>query len=450
MSVVAHARLRRGACPGLSAPMATGDGFLARLMPTGTVALDAMAGLVAAAQKFGNGIIEITSRGSVQVRGLSEDSAKDFADAVARLAIAAHDGVPVIADPLAGLDPAELIDAGALAAELRHQLVMRGLVPRIHVLARRKDVDGRDIGERSDAVLRTAMPGHDGIPGHDGMKVLSPKVSVAIDGGGALHLDTLSADIRLRAVATPGGPRLQVAIGGDAAHAPSLGSIGPADAVDAVLSLLEQIAALGPEARARDLLRAAGMRATALPRGTAEPIGAHPLRGGALARGIGFAFGHADADTLTRLIEAAGAVGASGLRTAPGRALLLLGLKPDDDDAFTASAARLGFITDPHDPRRRVVACAGAPVCASGEIAARALAPQIAEQVAPLLAADEVIHLSGCPKGCAHQGAAALTAIGRDGACDLLARGAPAGRCATESLPQRLAALAAQRRARHG
>jgi len=40
--------------------------------------------------------------------------------------------------------------------------VMRGLVPRIHVfLARGKDVDGRDIGERSDAVLRTAMPGHD-------------------------------------------------------------------------------------------------------------------------------------------------------------------------------------------------------------------------------------------------------------------------------------------------
>jgi hypothetical protein len=32
----------------------------------------------------------------------------------------------------------------------------------IHVFLRRKqDVDGRDIGERSDAVLRTAMPGHD-------------------------------------------------------------------------------------------------------------------------------------------------------------------------------------------------------------------------------------------------------------------------------------------------
>src|SRR5712671_7848789 len=41
---------------------------------------------------------------------------------------------------------------------------MAGLVPAIHafVLAAHKDVDARDIGERSDAVLRTAMPGHDG------------------------------------------------------------------------------------------------------------------------------------------------------------------------------------------------------------------------------------------------------------------------------------------------
>ncbi|MGN6310402.1 MAG: hypothetical protein ACTHNN_12700 [Xanthobacteraceae bacterium] len=42
-------------------------------------------------------------------------------------------------------------------------IVMPGLVPGIHVLTTpaKEDVDGRDIGERSDAVLRTAMPGHD-------------------------------------------------------------------------------------------------------------------------------------------------------------------------------------------------------------------------------------------------------------------------------------------------
>jgi hypothetical protein len=35
---------------------------------------------------------------------------------------------------------------------------MPGLVPDIHVLAPKQGVDGRNIGERSDAVLRTAKP----------------------------------------------------------------------------------------------------------------------------------------------------------------------------------------------------------------------------------------------------------------------------------------------------
>jgi hypothetical protein len=44
------------------------------------------------------------------------------------------------------------------------KLVMPGLVPGIHVfnsIAASKDVDGRAEASGSDAVLRTAMPGHD-------------------------------------------------------------------------------------------------------------------------------------------------------------------------------------------------------------------------------------------------------------------------------------------------
>src|ERR1700704_1452252 len=47
---------------------------------------------------------------------------------------------------------------------------MPGPVPGIHVCKREShkiNVDGRDIGERSDAVLRTAMPGHDDVDGAD-------------------------------------------------------------------------------------------------------------------------------------------------------------------------------------------------------------------------------------------------------------------------------------------
>jgi len=38
---------------------------------------------------------------------------------------------------------------------------MAGIDPAIHVFLMAKDVDARHIGERSDAVLRTAMAGHD-------------------------------------------------------------------------------------------------------------------------------------------------------------------------------------------------------------------------------------------------------------------------------------------------
>jgi precorrin-3B synthase len=388
--------------------MATGDGLLARLLPAGTITLDAMSGLCAAAQRHGNGVIEITSRGSVQVRGLRD--AAIFADAVARLGIAAQDGVPVIADPLAGLDPSELIDAGAMAAELR------------------------------DAVAAQAFAQH-----------LAPKISVAIDGGGSLHLDALATDIRLRAVASADGAGLHVAIGGDAARALPLYTIVPADAVEAVVALLARIAAQGPQARARDVIRPAGARAAPPPmRAAADPVGLHPLRGGTLALGIAFAFGHTDAASLDGLMRAARAIGASGLRTAPGRALLILDVAAEHAEPLGAAAKNLGYVVDRDDPRRRVVACAGAPVCAAAEIPARALAPTVARRAAPLLAAGEVIHVSGCAKGCAHHGPAAITAIGRAGRCDLAVGDAPAGHCTVGDLPDRLVTLASARSARHG
>src|SRR5271168_5124782 len=94
---------RRGACPGLSAPMPTGDGLLVRLLPAGIMSLAAFGGLCKAAHTYGNGIIEITSRGSIQLRGLSETTAPLLAAAVAALDIAADDGVPIHCDPLSGL-----------------------------------------------------------------------------------------------------------------------------------------------------------------------------------------------------------------------------------------------------------------------------------------------------------------------------------------------------------
>ncbi|MEA2995494.1 MAG: precorrin-3B synthase, partial [Alphaproteobacteria bacterium] len=181
------------------------------------------------------------------------------------------------------------------------------------------------------------------------------------------------------------------------------------------------------------------------PRPPAEPVGTHKQRAGHVAVGVGLAFGHTDAPTLQALLDAAILAGVGGVRPAPGRVLLFVGLGRDGVAPLVAAAGNLGFITDPHDLRRRVVACAGAPVCGSGEIPARALGPQVAQAAAGLIGAGEVIHISGCAKGCAHRGPAALAAIGRAGQCDLLVDGAPAGSVGIETLPHAIARLARQR-----
>ena len=129
----------RGACPGLSAPMPTGDGLLVRLLPAGAIPLDAFGKLCAAARRHGNGIIEITARGSIQIRGLSAASAPRFADAIAALNIAAADGIPVLSNALAGLDPQEILNAGTLAAELRHALTKTSLSARTRAESLRRD-----------------------------------------------------------------------------------------------------------------------------------------------------------------------------------------------------------------------------------------------------------------------------------------------------------------------
>jgi precorrin-3B synthase len=417
----ARAYGRRGACPGLSTPMPTGDGLLARLTTTRTFDVDRLIGLCGAVRRHGNGIIEITARGNFQIRGLDLASHAKFASAMAQLRIGGVDGVSVIADPLAGLALDAEVDSEFLAGELR-----RALSP-------------RRFSHRS-----------------------APKLSVAIDGGGALHLDGLTADVHLRAAVRHEGPWMHIGIAGDATTAHPLGAVEPIHMVETTVRLLEVVANHGPDARARDVIITKGLapfRAAAanrlvdaplLPlRPSAEPIGMHDMCGHELAIGIGFAFGHCDALALQKLAELP-CVARAGFRPAPGRALLILGIPPRQIKRFTTAAKRLGFVVAPDDARRRVVACAGAPICTSGEIPARALAPNIAHDIAPLLAGDEVLHLSGCAKGCAHHGTAALTAIGHNGGCDLLVDGMPAGSCAVPALPQRLAELATARRPRHG
>jgi precorrin-3B synthase len=423
-----NAPLRRGVCPGLSAPLPTGDGLLVRMRPSRPVALAAFDRLCTMAGAHGNGIVEVTARGSIQVRGLSTVSAPRFAAEVTALGIAAEDGVPILLNPLAGLAE-EIADLTDSAADLRRVLAHRSLAAR-----------------------------------------LSPKISVVLDGGGEVGIDAVAADVRLRAARWQHDTVLVVSVASDAASALPLGCVAVADGAETAVRLLDVLAKRGPNARARDVLRAEGIGpyhaavADLLLRNVtpqiearrADALGVHCLRNGAWAYGVGLAFGHADVSSLRRLSEVAGRAGASALVPAPGRILIAVGLSSSHTASeFAAHAERLGFIVRDDDARRGVVACAGAPFCASGHIATRAIAPLVAEAIASLRDVSATIHLSGCAKGCAYPEKAALTIVGSPAGCGLVADGAardtPFAVVATEKLPAAILkyARAEKREARH-
>jgi precorrin-3B synthase len=474
--------------------MPTGDGLLVRFVPADTMPPDAFIALCAAARAHGNGVMEVTARGSLQVRGLTPGSAPLFACEVARLDIAVADGVAVLTGPLTD-DADAIIDGCALAADLRR------------------------------AIARAHL-------------ALAPKVSVIVDSGDPLHLDALTADIRLRAIGSPVAPRLQIALGallardeqggGSEALGPAralglverpphparesaptsprargevpassaatllplplagegrgggarplrgacgergspvwLGAIAPERATDVVLGLLKEIGAHGPAARAADVPRTRSIEAlrsafdiepspAPAPRPPAEMVGRHPLRDGSLAFGLALAFGHAQADALAELGRLAAAHGVRSIRPAPDRTLMLIGVPRGNASSLAAAAEQLGFVVAAADPRRRIAACPGAPDCASGYIDARRIAAALAPQLAGLRYGSAV-HVSGCAKGCAHPVPAALTVVGDAQGCGLIrngtARATPRCHVAPTGLAAEVARIFAQGEAVHG
>jgi precorrin-3B synthase len=467
---------RRGACPALSAPMQTGDGLLVRLNPVaGGLAPKSLIGLCECALRHGNGIMEVTARGSLQIRGLTAESARLLAAEVDALGIVVRSGVPVETGPLAGIDPQEVADPRPLAGRIRDAIDDAGLTPR-----------------------------------------LGPKVSVVVDSGGQLGLDAVTADVRLKAVRAGEYVRWGVSVAGDARSARQLATVDADAASDITVAALRMVAEKGRDAHTRDLSEyqlaslagrhsfappsvlpdisptrgeissfAAGSHpAASLPIQTSEigetvrysaisplvgemsgrteggaverlrsPIGLFDLASG-LALGIGLPYGSMPAQSLIELATQASNLGVAEIRLAPGRALLFLGLAPSACAALQASAATLGFVTSPADPRTRIAACPGAPACASGRIATRAIAEKIAKDSADLFDPTLTLHISGCAKGCAHPGAASLTVVGDENGAGLVvdgtAKALPAGYRPGYDAARGVAGIAAAiRRERH-
>lgn len=378
---------RRGACPTLSRPMQTGDGLLVRLRPERPgLSAEQVIALAKAARKNGNGVLDVTARGNVQVRGLCLETVGPLAADIAAAGIVPAQGLAIETPPLAGYDPTELCNPLPLAAVLR-------------------------------SAVEAAVP----------PLVLAPKLSVIVDGGGCLGLGGVVADIRLMAEMQGETVLWRLALAGDARTA-TVVSLLPADAaVGAVMDLLRQLSALGPMARGRDLA-AAVRNAAGLTVAQRHPAGLHRLGSGRVVLGAALAFGQIEAENLIAFVEETRALGAVEYRLAPDHALLVLGLTMDDAEAFADCAGRWGLRPDPDDKSHHIAVCAGRGACASAMIDTKEAARQVMADAPALLDGSLAVHVSGCAKGCAHPTAAALTLAGAPTGYGLVVNGAASAR----------------------
>jgi precorrin-3B synthase len=391
----------KGWCPSAWRPMLSGDGHLVRLrFSCGMLSSEQARAIAALAQRYGNGVIDLTRRANLQIRGIAEERIPGLqAELLARNLIAPEaDDIPaVIASPLAGRDRAALIDIRPLVRELEARLA--------------------------------ADPRARGLPA---------KFCILVGDGGSFPLHDLSSDIGFEACEQDGAVRFAVRI----ADADVLGSIRADEIPATALAIAAAFTTLSKRSTARapriaDLIEAIGVdvfaaSCPALSPQSAVANGPRPLPDGKVwpgenvvgriaedVFGVAAAFGSLNADQLALLGDLAEHHAIGELRLTPWRAVLIPAIASGAITRAQAECARAGLIIEAADPRRYVAACPGAPACSSASVATRHLATVLG----PLLRPRETLHVSGCSKGCASSAVSSLTLIGRDGCFDVVHNG---------------------------
>ncbi|RKT11813.1 precorrin-3B synthase [Streptomyces sp. 1114.5] len=352
-------RGRADACPGALRLHPADDGALARIrLPGGLLTNRQALALAEAAEALGDGRLETTSRGNVQLRGLDSQCAADLAErlrGVGLLPSDTHERVRnIVASPLAGLDAAPASSSADVQAWVR-------------------DLDAR-------------LCASDWAPG------LSGKFLFALDDGRG-DVAALDADVTL--IAGSDGPAL-LRLGRSTHGHPVEAGQEVTAVLDAARRFLAALRTTGRQAwhlrEVPDLLPAGPVPLPA-PAGTAPEVGALP---GGLS--VGLRFGRASAAQWRALIAAS----AGELRLTPWRGAVLPGAPADRLPAL----AEAGFRTEPGTPWERATACTGLPGCAKSPADVRSDAARALDaghgSVGGGLPAMLPVHWSGCERRCGH------------------------------------------------
>lgn len=312
----------RGWCPNAWRPMAAGDGLLVRVRPPlGRFDTAAGIALCDAAMAHGNGAIDVTNRGAMQIRGVRETAWQPLIDRL-------------LAAGLVDADPAREQHGPMIVAP------------------------GWRIGDDTHRIASDVISRRDDFP------TLPGKVGVAIDAGSAPIMTDDPADFRIERGAS--GALILRADGRPTGVALTLGA-----EVDTLIALARWFVASGGIAAGRMARHGEPLPNWAAGDMPPASAGAVLAPGGhALGTVYGLPFGRIAADRLRDLLRRGGA---RGIRITPWRMVLVEGVAPIPVD---------GLVIDPVSPLLTTDACVGAPACPQASVATRDLARRLAPHVA--------------------------------------------------------------------
>lgn len=370
MQLLAVGHKRTGACPTFERPVLQRDGLLVRITLVGGALTGTQAAVVAdVAASTGSGVVELTNRGNLQVRGVRDDAVDDALARIRAAGLGDRGAALVTISPFAG--PVEhALRRDVLAALDRDLADGPALSPKfvVHV----DDAAGWTAGRRAEAVLAAAGGG----------------CTVRIAGVGQQAADRAGAVAAVRVLAAA------CRDGGEQARVADVLALEGRTSLVARLPLAgDRWEPLSAPAPAFDGIGPLGTRTG--PDGTDVVVAAAPL-------------GRVDAAQLGALAALASLRG-TGIRVTPWRSFAVA--------APLGALEQLGLVVDPLDPAAGVVACVGAGGCWQSEADALAEARrQIALRsngtgAVPL--GGGVLHVSGCDKRCATRSAVAVTLVGR-------------------------------------